>query len=57
MPAHHRPWRVPTIVVSVGLVLATLIAGPTYAVDYPSWDDVQNARQNQEATAATAAEI
>ena len=57
MPAHHRPWRVSTVVVSAGLVLATLIAGPTYAVDYPSWDDVQNARQNQEATAATAAEI
>ena len=57
MPAHHRPWRALTVVVSAGLVLATLVAGPAYAVDYPSWDDVQNARQNQAATAATAARI
>lgn len=57
MPAHHRPWGALTIVVSAGLVLAMGVAGPAAAVEYPSWDDVQNARQNQAATAATAAEI
>jgi peptidoglycan DL-endopeptidase CwlO len=57
MPAHRRPWRAPTIVVSASLVLALGLTSPASAVDYPSWDDVQDARQNQAATAATAAEI
>jgi murein DD-endopeptidase MepM/ murein hydrolase activator NlpD len=30
---------------------------PAYAVDYPSWDDVNNARNNEAATAAAVAQI
>ena len=57
MPGHHRPLGALTIVISTSLLLAFGITGPAAAVDYPSWDDVQNARQNQAATAATASEI
>ncbi len=46
-----------TTVVIGSLVLALGIAGPATAADYPSWADVENARQNQAATAAEIAKI
>jgi cell wall-associated NlpC family hydrolase len=49
---HLRPSRALTVVVSASLLLTLGIASPAFADDYPSWDDVQNARQNEAATAA-----
>ncbi|MDJ0333895.1 C40 family peptidase [Salinibacterium sp. G-O1] len=57
MPARRRPLGALTIVVSASLMLTLGLASSAAAVEYPSWDDVQNARQNQATTAATAAEI
>ncbi|CAN5185485.1 hypothetical protein BH11ACT4_BH11ACT4_25630 [soil metagenome] len=45
-----------TIVVG-SLVVALGIAAPATADDYPSWADVQNARQNEDATAAEITKI
>jgi cell wall-associated NlpC family hydrolase len=39
------------------LLLTLSIAGPVAADDYPSWDDVLSARQNQDATQAAIDEI
>ncbi len=49
---HVRPSGALTVVVA--LVLTVAIASPAVADDYPSWDDVQNARQNQAAAQAEA---
>lgn len=52
MRAHVRPSRALTVVVSASLLLALGVASPAFADDYPTWDDVQNARANEAATAA-----
>ena len=52
MRAHVRPSRALTVVVSASLLLALGVTSPAFADDYPSWDDVQNARANEAATAA-----
>ncbi|MBC7591192.1 MAG: M23 family peptidase, partial [Salinibacterium sp.] len=57
MRAHRRPLGSLSFVISGSILLAITIAAPVAAVEYPSWDDVQAARQNQAAAAATAAEI
>ena len=44
------------IIVS-SLLLTIVLGGPASAVDYPSWDDVQAARESQAATEAAIAEI
>lgn len=50
--------RLPITAAIVGTLLLTFgIAAPASAVDYPSWDDVQNARQNQAATEAEITKI
>jgi len=50
--------RAVALVVALGLAIAgTTITAPAYAVDYPSWDDVANARNNEAATAAAVAQI
>lgn len=57
MSRHVRPSRALTVAVSASLLLTLGIASPAVAVDYPSWDDVQAARQNQAAAAAEADRI
>lgn len=52
MRAHVRPSRALTVVAAVSLLLTVGIASPAVADDYPSWDDVENARQNEAATAS-----
>lgn len=52
MSRHVRPSRALTVVVSASLLLTLGLASPAVADEYPSWDDVQNARQNQAAAAA-----
>ncbi|CAN5272438.1 C40 family peptidase [soil metagenome] len=52
MRAHARPSRALTVVVSASLLLALGVTSPAFADDYPSWDDVQNARANEATTAA-----
>ena len=50
--------RVVALAVAVGLAVGgSVFAAPAYAVDYPSWDDVANARNNEAATAAAVAQI
>ena len=58
MSRHFRPLGALASVV-VGIMLAVgAVAGPVAAEpDYPTWDDVQNARQNEAATAAEVAKI
>ncbi|WP_309616561.1 C40 family peptidase [Salinibacterium sp.] len=57
MPARRRPWGALIIVVSSSLLLAVSLSSSVAAVEYPTWDDVQSARQNQAAAASTAAGI
>ncbi len=57
MRAHVRPSRALTVVVSASLLLSFGAISPAFADDYPSWDDVQNARQNEAATAAEISKI
>ena len=52
MRAHVRPSRALTVVACASLLLALGITSPAFADDYPSWDDVQNARQSEAARAA-----
>jgi murein DD-endopeptidase MepM/ murein hydrolase activator NlpD len=52
--------RAVALIVALGLAVSgtTLAApAPAYADDYPSWDDVANARNNEAATAAAVAQI
>ncbi len=57
MRTHRRPIGALTTVV-VGALLITLgLAGPVAADDYPSWDDVQAAQQNEATTQAAIDEI
>lgn len=46
------PSRALTLTACVTLVLTLFVAAPAHADDYPSWDDVENARQNEAAAAA-----
>lgn len=60
LPAHRLPvWRlVTTFIVLVGLVAAGGAAAPTaFADDYPTWNDVQAARQSESAKQAEVATI
>ena len=50
--------RAIALAVALGLAITgTAIMSPAYAVDYPSWDDVNNARNNEAATADAVAQI
>ena len=50
--------RAVALVVAIGIgITGTTLAAPAYAVDYPSWDDVAAARNNEAATAAAVDEI
>ena len=51
------PSRALSLIASLGLLLTLSVASPAFADDYPSWDDVQNARQNQAAAQAEADKI
>lgn len=42
---------------AVALAVGMSVASPAYAVDYPSWDDVQNAKANESAKNAQVANI
>lgn len=48
-----RGWRLVALGGAVTLVAALGVTLPANAVDYPSWDDVEAARGNEAATAAT----
>jgi cell wall-associated NlpC family hydrolase len=54
---HFRPIGALTTVAVGSLLLAFGIASPAAADDYPSWDDVLQARDNEAATAAAVNEI
>ncbi|MBS1906001.1 MAG: hypothetical protein JST33_05410 [Actinobacteria bacterium] len=55
-PAPARPHRVRaaraalTLAIGTALVIPLSVAAPAYADDYPSWQDVQNAQGNEQAT-------
>jgi len=50
--------RAVALIVALGVAITgSVLAPPAYAVDYPSWDDVAAARNNEAATAAAVAEI
>ncbi len=54
----RRSWRVRTAIVAVFAIVAVgSVATPAYAISYPSWQDVQNAKASQSATAAEVARI
>ena len=57
MSRHFRPLRALTIVVGGSLLLTLGLAGPAAADEYPSWDDVLAARQNEADTTAAIKEI
>jgi len=57
MRMHFRPIGALTSVVAGSLLLSLAIAGPARADKYPSWDDVQAARQSEAATEAAITEI
>lgn len=57
MSRHLRPLGALASVVVGGLVLSLGLTAPAFADDYPTWDDVLEARQNEEATQAAIAEI
>lgn len=49
-------WAV-AVLSAITLAVGMSIASPAYAVDYPSWDDVQNAKANESAKNAQVANI
>ncbi|WP_308467352.1 peptidoglycan DD-metalloendopeptidase family protein [Rathayibacter soli] len=53
-----RSWRIRTAIIAV-LALASVgtLASPAYADDYPSWQDVQNAKSNEAAASAKVTQI
>ena len=57
MSRHCRLFGALTTVVAGSLLFALGIGAPAAAEDYPSWDDVQDARQNESATAAAVDQI
>jgi peptidoglycan DL-endopeptidase CwlO len=54
---HFRPLGALVSVVVGALIAVGSVAAPAAADDYPTWDDVQNARGDEAATAAAIAEI
>ncbi len=58
MASHRRAFGALSSIVVGALALVLTIAGPAAAdPDYPTWDDVQAARQNEAATQAAVTEI
>lgn len=57
MSRHFRPIGALATVVVGAVLVAVGIVGPAAADDYPSWDDVQAARQNEASTQAAIDEI
>ena len=57
MSRHFRPMGALATVVVGAVLVAVGIVGPVAAEDYPSWDDVQAARQNEADTQAAIDEI
>lgn len=57
MRARYRPFGALTVVVSGSLLLGIGLATPVYAEDYPTWDEVEQARQNEAATRAEVGNI
>lgn len=49
-------WAV-AVLSAITLAVGMSVASPAYAVDYPSWDDVQNAKANESAKNAQVANI
>jgi len=54
---HHRPAGALTTVVVAALIVTFGLSGSAAADDYPSWDDVQAAKQNEASAQAAIAEI
>ena len=52
-----RGWRFGALSGALALALVAGTVSPANAVDYPSWDEVEAARNNEAATAAIVAEI
>jgi murein DD-endopeptidase MepM/ murein hydrolase activator NlpD len=53
-----RAWRIRLAIATVlALVSVGTLAAPAYADDYPSWQDVQNAKSNQAGAAAKVTQI
>lgn len=51
-------YRAAALAVALGLaIMGTTIMAPAYATDYPSWDDVENARNDEAAKAAAVDQI
>lgn len=57
MSRHHRPLRALASAIAAGLILSVGLVTPAVADDYPSWDDVLAAQQNEQATRDQIAEI
>jgi murein DD-endopeptidase MepM/ murein hydrolase activator NlpD len=49
-------WAV-AVLSAISLAIGMFVSSPAYAVDYPSWDDVQNAKANESAKNAQVANI
>jgi cell wall-associated NlpC family hydrolase len=54
---HHRPVGALASAIAAGLILSVGLVTPAVADDYPSWDDVLAAQQNEQATRDQIAEI
>ena len=54
---HTRGWRLGALfgVLALAMMASTVVAAN--AVDYPTWEEVEAARNNEAATAATVANI
>lgn len=57
MSRHHRPLGALASAIAAGLILSVGLVTPAVADDYPSWDDVLAAQQNEQATRDQIAEI
>lgn len=57
MRARYRPLRALTVIVSGSLLLGLGVASPAFADDYPTWDEVEQARQNEASAAAAVRDI
>lgn len=57
MRARYRPLGALTVIVSGSLLLGLGVASPAFADDYPTWDEVEQARQNEASAAAAVRDI
>ncbi len=57
MSRHHRPAGALTTVVVATLIITFGLSGSVAADDYPSWDEVQAAKQNEQTAQAAIEEI